>query len=598
MPTTGPRRRARAATAALRAAPWWTSVLLGLVCLLLGLLLTTRPLTSLSALGLLIGLAAITAGAADLLAAYRSQAGAAATATALAWIGFGIVVLAWLGRALDLLAPAVALALVVGGALRLVRAVRGDLDERLTTIVLGLADIVFGVLAWRWPDVTLLVVAFLFGIRTVFFGLARIGDGLAALGGRTPDPTAPAPRRTPARYRRPAVAVLALLVAVAAAGVAVRLRAGSPVVDAFYTAPDQVPDHPGALLRAEPFTRAVPDGAEAWRILYTTTRDDDQPAVASALVVVAKNTPPGPRPVIAWAHGTTGFAEPCAPTLLDDPLGAGALPAESALLDRGWVLVATDYVGLGTAGPHPYLIGQGEGRSVLDAVRAAHQLDDLDLADDTVVWGHSQGGHAALWAGLLAPTYAPDTPVAGVAAMAPASDTVALTTSLDTVPGGSVFASYVLAAYTAVYDDVDGDTYIRPAARTLVREMATRCLSEPAVYVSVLSALSLTRDRPVLRTDPTTGPLGRRLAENVPTGPMTVPVLLAQGATDPLVTAAVQDRYVRDRCAENWALDYRSYPGRDHLGLVAEDSPLLPDLLTWTEQRLAGTAAPGTCPGR
>ncbi|NGP28768.1 alpha/beta fold hydrolase, partial [Rhodococcus aetherivorans] len=407
-----------------------------------------------------------------------------------------------------------------------------------------------------------------------------------------------APRRTPARYRRPAVAVLALLVAVAAAGVAVRLRAGSPVVDAFYTAPHRMPDHPGALLRAEPFTRAVPDGAEAWRILYTTTRDDDQPAVASALVVVAKNAPPGPRPVIAWAHGTTGFAEPCAPTLLDDPLGAGALPAASALLDRGWALVATDYVGLGTAGPHPYLIGQGEGRSVLDAVRAAHHLDHFDLADRTVVWGHSQGGHAALWAGLLAPTYAPDTPVAGIAAMAPASDTVALTTGLDTVPGGSVFASYVLAAYTAVYDDVDGDTYVGPAARTLVREMATRCLSEPAVYVSVLSALSLSRDRSVLRTGPTTGPLGRRLAENVPTGTTAVPVLLAQGATDSLVTAAVQDGYVRDRCAENWALDYRSYPGRDHLGLVAEDSPLVPELLTWTEQRLAGIAAPGTCPGR
>ena len=102
----------------------------------------------------------------------------------------------------------------------------------------------------------------------------------------------------------------------------------------------------------------------------------------------------------------------------------------------------------------------------------------------------------------------------------------------------------------------------------------------------------------MLRTDPTTGPLGRRLAENVPTGTMAVPVLLAQGATDSLVTAAVQDGYVRDRCAENWALDYRTYPGRDHLGLVAEDSPLVPDLLTWTEQRLAGTAAPGTCPGR
>jgi pimeloyl-ACP methyl ester carboxylesterase len=86
------------------------------------------------------------------------------------------------------------------------------------------------------------------------------------------------------------------------------------------------------------------------------------------------------------------------------------------------VIVATDYVGLGTAGPHPYLIGQGEARSVLDSVRAARQMPQLSLQPATVVWGHSQGGHAALWAGALAPSYAPDVHVLAVAALAPASD--------------------------------------------------------------------------------------------------------------------------------------------------------------------------------
>lgn len=71
------------------------------------------------------------------------------------------------------------------------------------------------------------------------------------------------------------------------------------------------------------------------------------------------------------------------------------------------MIVATDYVGLGTAGPHPYLIGQGEARSLLDSVRAARQMPGLSLEPETVIWGHSQGGHAALWAGTLAPTYAP-----------------------------------------------------------------------------------------------------------------------------------------------------------------------------------------------
>jgi hypothetical protein len=131
-------------------------------------------------------------------------------------------------------------------------------------------------------------------------------------------------------------------------------------------------------------------GAQAYRVLYTSTLDDGEPAVASGIVIAAEDLPPGPRPVIAWAHGTTGVAEGCAPSLLNDPFGAGATPALAQVIANGWVMVATDYAGLSIAGPHPYLIGQAAGRSVLDSVRAAHQLDGLVLEDQTEVWGHSQ----------------------------------------------------------------------------------------------------------------------------------------------------------------------------------------------------------------
>jgi pimeloyl-ACP methyl ester carboxylesterase len=228
---------------------------------------------------------------------------------------------------------------------------------------------------------------------------------------------------------------LALLLSLALAGVSAWLHAGEPTVDAFYTALTPVPSTPGRLLRAEVFTRGVPAGSQAWRILYTTTRDVGQPAVASALVVVKKDRPVSPRPVIAWAHGTTGIASRCAPSVLKEPFTSGAMPAFEKVLDNGWAVVATDYVGLGTKGPHPYLIGQGEARSVLDAVRAAHQLSGLSLQNRTVVWGHSQGGGAALWTGILAPTYAPDTHVIGVAALSPASDLSGMASNLAKVPG-------------------------------------------------------------------------------------------------------------------------------------------------------------------
>src|SRR6516165_5881755 len=47
------------------------------------------------------------------------------------------------------------------------------------------------------------------------------------------------------------------------------------------------------------------------------------------------------------------------------------------------------------------LIGEGEARAALDSVRAARQMAELTLDMRTVVWGHLQGGHAALWPALL-----------------------------------------------------------------------------------------------------------------------------------------------------------------------------------------------------
>ena len=65
----------------------------------------------------------------------------------------------------------------------------------------------------------------------------------------------------------------------------------------------------------------------------------------------------------------------------------------------GWVVVATDYSFAEKGGPHPYLIGEGEARATLDSVRAARQMSELTLDKRMVVWGYSQGGHAALWIG-------------------------------------------------------------------------------------------------------------------------------------------------------------------------------------------------------
>jgi alpha-beta hydrolase superfamily lysophospholipase len=397
------------------------------------------------------------------------------------------------------------------------------------------------------------------------------------------------------RNRSRAVAVVvALVLALTLLSVGTWTHVSQPRPDAFYTPPAGVPATPGALLRGEPFSRGAPAGARAWRILYTTTRDDHTPAVASALVLAATGVPPGPRPVLAWAHGATGITRGCAPSLVDDPLGEGAMPGLDRVLGLGWVVVAVDYPGLGTAGPHPFLIGQGEARAVLDAVRAARRLTAVSLGDRTMVWGHSQGGNAALWTGILAPTYAPDAGVVGVAALAPGTEPAPLARLWGGTKSGVIFAAYLIQAYADAYPDVHFDSYVRATARIQVRELANRCLSAPRFALSGLSALLFGRS--IWATDPATGALGRRLADNTPTGPISMPLLLAEGGADTVVPPTVQADYVHRRCAGGGRVDYRTYPGRAHVGLIAPDSPLIPDLVRWTADRLDGTPAASTCP--
>jgi pimeloyl-ACP methyl ester carboxylesterase len=361
--------------------------------------------------------------------------------------------------------------------------------------------------------------------------------------------------------------------------------------DAFYDAPARFPVEAGALIRAEPFARTVPEGAHAWRILYTTTRADGAPAVASAIVVAAGETA-APRPVLAWAHGTTGIAPGCAPSLMRKPFAN--VPGLALALKEGWAYVATDYVGLGTSGGHAYLAGEEAARGVLDSVRAARQLAELKLDSRVVVWGHSQGGHSALWAGMRAKDYAPELSVIGVGAFAPATDLKGLVQAGQTTMFGKIVLSYLAHAYGAIYPDIAPDVLLKPGTRWLTRDIAGRCVGEIETLASVAQTFLLPGDG-AFTSDPAAGPLGARLDQNMPRGPFAMPVLLAQGEADDLVVPALQKAFVEGLCKTGQPVRYRTYGGRDHISLVAEDSPLAAEAIGWTRDRFAEKPATADC---
>jgi alpha-beta hydrolase superfamily lysophospholipase len=98
------------------------------------------------------------------------------------------------------------------------------------------------------------------------------------------------------------------------------------------------------------------------------------------------------------------------------------------MLAHGYVVAGIDYPGLGTPEVHPYLVGKSDAREVLDSVRAAREIPGAGAGDSFAVWGHSQGGQAALFTGLEAAGYAPELKLVGAAAAAPATDLATLMT--------------------------------------------------------------------------------------------------------------------------------------------------------------------------
>ena len=320
-------------------------------------------------------------------------------------------------------------------------------------------------------------------------------------------------------------------------------------------------------------------------------------AVGSAMVIVPDDPPPGPRPVLIWNHGTTGVARGCAPSLADGTATKWAIPDLERMLARGWVVVAPDYSGQGAPGDFPYLIGTGEARSALDAVLAAGEIEDLVLSPQTVVWGHSQGGHAALWTTQIAPDYTPGLDILGTAALAPAADPAELAQELTSGDAGAmltVLVAWVLVPYADTYPDVNLNDYVATGARSIVREMTQRCLSEPGVMVSALTALGLSEDTPFDTGNLTSGALGRRLQENVPTGPWDTPIFVSWGTRDEVIPISAQHRLVQDLCASGEQVRAVPVPRRGHQDILQPKSAMLTDLVRWTNTLLLAQVPPAS----
>ncbi len=348
---------------------------------------------------------------------------------------------------------------------------------------------------------------------------------------------------------------------------------------------------PGTVLRVRPQVGGAPANAKAFRIIYRSTGLNGEPIAVSATVIYpAGPAPKGGRDIIAWAHYTTGVAERCAPTLL--PNLSGTIPGLEQMLTRGYVVVATDYAGLGLPGVHAYLVGISEARAVLDSVRAARDLKGAHATDRFAVWGHSQGGHAALFTGELAATYAPELKLVGVAAAAPATNLVDLFKAQKGSIAGNSLTAMALLSWARTYN-IPLDSVLEDGAEASFEKVAGSCIQSLSQMLNLLQ-LAKPLKKAFLKVDPTTVPAWRALMEKNSPGqaPQPAPVFIAQGTADKNVNADITVRYAKMLCAAGTPVDLKMMNNVSH-SFAAEKSAF--QAVDWITDRFKGRPAPSDC---
>ncbi len=349
---------------------------------------------------------------------------------------------------------------------------------------------------------------------------------------------------------------------------------------------------PGAVLRSEVVepTGALA-GTSGWRILYRSTDASGAPAVVSGMILVPAGTPPeGGRPVVAWAHGTTGIADRCAPSATGNLFYDDYAEQARRLLDQGVVVAATDYHGLGTPGVHTYHRSEELARATIDSVAAAHQLNRAaPLSPQWAVVGHSEGGYAALAVDERSPDALPELDYRGsvVAAPTPRLGTVA---PLMFLVEGRGYGVLLLEAVAGVAPELDPTVALGPEAAARTALLTHGCWEE------AVPGFDDIEPEQVLASPA----IGERLAElltdwaAMDPAKAVGPQLMLQGEADSSVLPPFTDGLVQELCASSVDVEYRTYAGADHDSVLEAAGD---DIAGWLAARFDGDAPSATCNG-
>jgi dienelactone hydrolase len=453
------------------------------------------------------------------------------------------------------------------------------------------------------------------------------------------------PRLPRPPFGRLVAALLAASAAACHAAAATPLPPPAPCVDdpsTIYAAPDSLSGdngqvlrcaHDGALAAADVDSIArtagytgdpLTSGASIVRVLYKTERGNTppQPGYSSAVVLLPDTPRAKALPVVVVVHGTVGEAPTCPPSQ-ESPTGDDTYLAELGypLVGEGYAIILPDlagYAGFGAPGnpPSGYHDAADEAKSTLDAARALRAVDPALFTGDTLLVGHSQGGHAVLSALAMHASYGSGGNLAGVVAYAPSwfpmtsfggllaePDDYPIATQYDTVAasvwyhyshaelldgpdsGQLLFAADKRDAIRAFFEQSCDESALIPLGTTVAD------LFDPAFTDAIAVPAGLGT---VCVADPCTTWMARYQADRPHiTGSATgVPVLIPYGTVDEWIPADREtcgfDRLTADHANQTICI----VPGADHDGVVGARSEYVS---AWIASKTLGGADPGPC---
>lgn len=344
---------------------------------------------------------------------------------------------------------------------------------------------------------------------------------------------------------------------------------------------------PGQVVRSEPLGQAVPGGS-AQRVLYRSQRADGSPTFSSGIVFIPSTPTISPRPVVAWAHGTIGMGPQCAPSRNANYVAS--IDWISLMMQRGWVVTATDYAGLGTPGIEEYLIGNSESNDVLNSVRAARNITNAQAGTTFTVWGHSQGGHSALFTAKNAASYAPELQLVGTAATAPAAELVPLFNEQNGQAIDWVIGPEAMISWPSVYTNLNAQTVLTTAGQNNYQQIAQKCINAAAIDGIIRTNLHQQFFNTNIMSIPAWNEVAQ--AQTAPVLKPNQPVFVGESLADQVVLPNTTSLYIQRACAANSNLTSLWLNDVGHIQL---QTVIAPAVINWLGDRFAGKTNSPTC---